>query len=145
MINKHLMKNFMMVWGVIFLAILVVYNVQQASKNPVIRGRLERVEPFQSATPPVEDSVETIGELEPADATINKPREPYSLLKGVLPLSDQRLSPTSQRCYDADFQPRIEKTGNYRQLTNNYKRGAPDSCSAPLHEFVLSYYVPPSI
>ena len=38
------------------------------------------------------------------------------------------------------FQQRLEKTGNYRQLTNNYKRGTPDSCSEPLHEMTLSYY-----
>ena len=141
--NKTLLRNYLLVWGVIFTEILVMYTTQYAG-NPLIRPRLERVEPFQNAAKP-EDPVESIGNLEPADATINKPREPYSLLKGVLPLSDARISPSSQRCYEADFQPRIEKTGNYRQLTNNYKRGAPDSCSSPLHEFVLSFYTPPPI
>ena len=111
----------------------------QAPQNPVVRSRLGRVEPFQNKAP-FENAVETIDDLEPADATLNKPREPYSLLKDVLPLSTKRVSPTSQRCYEADFQPRLEKTGNFRQLTNNYKRAAPDSCSAPLHETVLSFY-----
>lgn len=51
-----------------------------------------------------------------------------------------RPSFTSQTCYESDFQTRIERTGNYRQLTNNYKRGDPDSCSAPLQDTALGYY-----
>ena len=132
------MKNYLLVWGVIFGAILLIYQTQ-AHGNPVVRSRLERVEPFQNA-PKVEDAVEKMPGVDPDDATLSKPREPYSLLKDVLPVATQRMSPTSQRCYEADFQPRLEKTGNYRQLTNNYKRAAPDSCSAPLHETVLSFY-----
>ena len=66
----------------------------------------------------------------------------YSLLNGVLELKDQQKSGSlnSQKCYEGDFQTRIEKTGNYRQLTNNYKRGDPDSCSTPKHEFVNAFY-----
>jgi len=103
------------------------------------------MEPFANA-PGFSDSVETIQNVNPADDTsVNKPREPYSLLNGVLPFATRKMAPTSQRCYEADFQSRLEKGGNYRQLTNNYKRAAPDSCSGPLHEFVLSYYKPPQI
>lgn len=66
----------------------------------------------------------------------------YSLLNGVLELKDRPKSGSlnSQKCYEGDFQTRIEKTGNYRQLTNNYKRGDPDSCSTPKHEFVNAFY-----
>ena len=46
----------------------------------------------------------------------------------------------SQTCYETDFQARLEKTGNYRQLTNNYKRGDPDSCSAPLQDTAMGFY-----
>jgi hypothetical protein len=46
----------------------------------------------------------------------------------------------SQTCYETDFQVRLEKTGNYRQLTNNYKRGDPDSCSAPLQDTAMGFY-----
>ena len=106
---------------------------------------LETVEPMTDASN-YTDSVEEIEDMSPADDTsVNKPREPYNLLNGVLPPSTRRVSPTSQRCYEGDFQTRLEKGGTYRQLTNNYKRAAPDSCSGPLHEFVLSYYTPPSI
>ena len=46
----------------------------------------------------------------------------------------------SRSCYAADFDRLQEKTGNFRQLTNNYKRGYPDSCSSPFQELVLSFY-----
>ena len=134
------MKNYLIVWGLVFAGILLVYK-KGSYDNPIVRARLERVETFQNAEKPGDFEEETGA----SEATLNKPREPYSLLKDVIPLSSNRSSPTSQRCYDADFQPRIEKTGNYRQLTNNYRRGYPDSCSSPLHEFVLSFYTPPSI
>lgn len=51
-----------------------------------------------------------------------------------------RAAFNSQTCYESDFQVRLEKTGNYRQLTNNYKRGDPDSCSAPLQDTAMGYY-----
>jgi hypothetical protein len=144
MIHKNNAKNYLFVWGLVFLAILIVFRAQSYN-NPTVRKALERVEPFTNASK-FTDSVETIENMNPADDTsVNKPREPYNLLLGVLPLSTTKIAPTSQRCYESDFQPRLEKGGNYRQLTNNYKRAAPDSCSGPLHEFVLSYYTPPSI
>jgi hypothetical protein len=144
MIHKNSAKNYLFVWGLVFLAILIVFRTQSYN-NPTVRRALERVEPFTNASK-FTDSVETIENMNPADDTsVNKPREPYNLLLGVLPLSTTKIAPTSQRCYESDFQPRLEKGGNYRQLTNNYKRAAPDSCSGPLHEFVLSYYTPPSI
>jgi len=141
--NKQTAQTFLFIWGVIFLLFLVYYNTVILNTN-IVRPRLDRIEPFQGAAvnakAVVENSVETIGRLEPDVATINRPREPYNLLKDVLPASTQRVSPTSQRCYETDFQTRIEKTGDYRQLTNNYKRGTPDSCSSPSHEYVLSFY-----
>jgi len=46
----------------------------------------------------------------------------------------------SRSCFAADFDRLQEKTGNFRQLTNNYKRGYPDSCSSPFQELVMSFY-----
>ena len=46
----------------------------------------------------------------------------------------------SRSCYSSGFDNTISKTGNFRQLTNNYKRGYPDSCSSPYHELVLNFY-----
>ena len=60
--------------------------------------------------------------------------QPYHLLKESISCVDSRS------CYATDFQRTIEKTGNFQQLTNNYKRKYPDSCSAPLQELVLNFY-----
>ena len=67
---------------------------------------------------------------------------PYSLLDGVLPLKDIQKggSMNSQRCYDGDFQTRLEKTGNYIQRTNNYRHEDAESCTSPFQEFVTAYY-----
>jgi hypothetical protein len=49
---------------------------------------------------------------------------------------------TSQQCFESDFQEQSNKVGSYVQRTNNYKRAGPDSCSAPVHELVGSFYQP---
>ena len=139
--NKKTLRDSLLFWGIIFAGFLFMFQFQTG--NPILRPRQERIEAFQDgATSSPEVYVVGDGILEPENATLDKPQEPYNLLKDMLPEAKQRVSPTSERCYQSDFQSRIEKTGNFRQLTNNYKRGEPDSCSSPLHEFVLSYYKP---
>ena len=128
--------------GVILIISIIALSVsyEWAYPNPTIRPRLNCIEPF------VNKQEEVIGNPEimntaPADTTLEHPREPYALLKDVLtPYSGSIVSPTSKACYDADFQNRLERTGNFRQMTNNYKRGVPDSCSAPNHDLSLSFY-----
>ena len=74
---------------------------------------------------------------------VGKQNEPFHLLQDVMaaPRLKESLScVTSRSCYATDFQRAIEKTGNFRQLTNNYKRSSPDSCSAPFQELVLNFY-----
>lgn len=74
---------------------------------------------------------------------IGKQNESFHLLQDVMaaPRLKESLScVTSRSCYATDFQRSIEKTGNFRQLTNNYKRSGPDSCSAPFQELVLNFY-----
>jgi hypothetical protein len=76
----------------------------------------------------------------PADLYNN---QPYHLLSDEM--SPPRLKETiscvnSRSCYATDFQRMVDKTGNYRQMTNNYKRNYPDSCSAPYQELVLNFY-----
>lgn len=69
--------------------------------------------------------------------------QPYHLLSDELspPRMDESLSCVNSRsCYATDFERMVSKTGNYRQLTNNYKRGYPDSCSSPFQELVLNFY-----
>ena len=49
---------------------------------------------------------------------------------------------TSEHCYRSDIGESLKKTRNYLQRTNNYRHGHPDSCSAPNHEFVGTFYTP---
>ena len=64
------------------------------------------------------------------------------LLNGVLQPASSPGNLTTRSCYDTDFIAQNQKTGNYKQETNNFKHGNPDSCSAPLTEFVNSIYKP---
>jgi hypothetical protein len=67
----------------------------------------------------------------------------YHLLSDVMmpARSTESISCVNSRsCYASGFDNLISKTGNFRQLTNNYKRGYPDSCSSPYQELVLNFY-----
>ena len=69
--------------------------------------------------------------------------QPYHLLSDIMgqPRVKESLSCVDSRsCYATDFQRIIEKTGNYKQQTNNYRRKYPDSCSSPFQELVLNFY-----
>lgn len=48
-------------------------------------------------------------------------------------------------CAAADKARQLELGGQYVQRTNNYRRDHPDTCSAPLTEFVGSVYQPLAI
>ena len=139
--NPVAIKNFIGVWLVLIVAIVLLSWIYP---NNVVRQRLEVLEAFES-TPvkpsnPVGESDVIVG-LAPAPVSLEKPREPYSLLGDFLqPYTGKPVSPTSKSCYETDFQARLERTGNFRQMTNNYKRGVPDSCSAPNHDLLLSFY-----
>jgi hypothetical protein len=68
-------------------------------------------------------------------------RSSYLLLTDEMKPLDSGISCVNSRsCFASDFDRLQEKTGNFRQLTNNYKRGYPDSCSSPFQELVLSFY-----
>ena len=77
-------------------------------------------------------------------APVNKDSHtPFHLLEDVMapPRDKEALScVTSRSCYATDFDAQQSKLGNYRQWTNQYKRGTPDNCSAPRQELVLNFY-----
>ena len=139
--NKKLLGNFLLLWVVIILFLGVLYKSRNwMGNNPIVRQRLDRIEGFQEKEE-VNGVKEKSGELSPADSSLENLRKPYSLLQDVLPVAVGKApAPTSKSCYESDFQTRLERTGNFRQLTNNYKRGTPDSCSQPLHDMALSFY-----
>lgn len=149
MLGKEL-RNFLIVWAALILLLALAYrNNRWVGANPVLRERLNVKEPFVAApaADAWKDNEEAMPALSPADAALEKMRAPYALLGDVLkPTGDpSKPSLSAATCYDADFQKRLEKTGNYRQLTNNYRRGVPDSCSAPLHELVNKQYEVPVV
>ncbi len=131
--------------GILFLAgVLVVQQSEFAGNFFVVRGRLNVKEPFESGATEIKEPV--LGVLEmapsgPADANIENLRKPYNLLNGVLADDEKnRLSGLSaQRCYEGNFQTSLERS-SHKQLTNNYKRYNPDSCTAPFTELVNSFY-----
>jgi hypothetical protein len=49
---------------------------------------------------------------------------------------------TSERCFRSDMAEELKKTRNFLQRTNNYQHSHPDSCSAPNHEFIGTFYRP---
>ena len=49
---------------------------------------------------------------------------------------------TSQICFAQDASEPLKPVHNYLQRTNNYKRDHPDSCSAPNHELIGTFYLP---
>lgn len=141
--KKPVGRVFTLILGWLFVILLFVFFIQAREyygSNPVLRKRLSTVEAFQSP-PIVVDSPDVyLQNVSPGDATLNKPREPYSLLGNWLTLADAPTYRNAKECHEADFQGRLERTGNFRQLTNNYKRGDPDSCSGPIQDLTFAIY-----
>jgi hypothetical protein len=78
----------------------------------------------------------------PANLTTDAP---YLLLEDRKETKDIIDVLSSQTCYETDFSKDLEKVGSYRQMTNNYKRGTPESCSAPRQDVIHSVYAPGGI
>ena len=130
--NNH---SFEILIGAAFAFLVVLYFVDLQS---ITKGLIESY--IENSNGSIRSR---IGFVEPmVDLMPEEIAQPYSLLNGVLPLKDIQTGGmlNSQTCYEGDFQTRIEKTGNYKQLTNNYKHGDAESCTAPLQEFVTAYY-----
>ena len=144
--KKSADKVLVFVLGCLFIILLIVFLIQSRlylGSNTIVRSRIEVQEAFQNdASQKKVEDVEDINlnGMSPADASLNQPRQAYSLLLGWLPLATETTYTTAERCRALDFQPRLERTGNFRQLTNNYKRGDPDSCSGPIQDLSLAFY-----
>ena len=75
-----------------------------------------------------------------ADANLTND-QPYHLLQDERPNATPMLSTVSTAgCYATDMEQHLSKVGNHRQLTNNYRRAGPDSCSAPWKELLFHFY-----
>ena len=142
-VKNALQTVWTLVLGLLFFIILLVFFIQSKglfNMSPVVRERQEVMEAFQTQAKVLELPSINLGGMTPGDPELNTPRQPYALLNGWLPLTDDPKYLTAQGCHDVDFQVRLERTGNFRQLTNNYKRGDPDSCSGPIQDLSLAFY-----
>ncbi len=105
------------------------------------------VEPFADSGAPLKEKKEDMRDVAYPDLYNDKA---YHLLGDEMAPANggttntnapERVSCVNSRsCYATSFDRFLEQTGNFRQMTNNYKRGYPDSCSSPFQELVLSFY-----
>jgi hypothetical protein len=140
--KKIVGKVWMFILGWLCITLLIVFLVQSRmfyGNNPIVRQRIETVEAFESRVE--EKEAVHLNGMSPADDTsVTKPKESYSLLLDWLTLATEPKYIDADDCRSLDFQTRLERTGNFRQLTNNYKRGDPDSCSGPIQDLTLAFY-----
>ena len=96
---------------------------------------------FQPTADPAQDILDYLpNQPSPVDLENSQPYHLLSDIMGEPRVKESVSCVNSRSCYATDFERTIEKTGNYRQQTNNYKRKYPDSCSSPLQELVLNFY-----
>lgn len=125
-------------WLVFSLALaLFIQSRDYYGSNPILRPRLEVKEPFQSGAGPSDNAEATPG-LSPGSPDLAAPKKAFALLDRELTEKPMILS--AQRCHEADFLTRLEKTGNFRQMTNNYRHDDPDSCNGWTEELNLGIY-----
>jgi len=125
----------------LLVVVCILQCIQYYNSLFYVRGRLETKEPFENEKETT-GITEASGSMGPADADLETGKKPYHLLRGVLPDADKDTTSgmTAEGCYAADFQKRYQPVASYLQRTNNYKRAAPDSCTAPMTELVSSFY-----
>ena len=130
-------KNYIELFvGIVVVFFVIVYFMDYTANNTyyIIRNPITYREPFTMTARTQEEVGDSYNN--------STPNQPYALLNGVLPVKEGQVKGplNSQTCYDHDFQTRLEKTGNYIQRTNNYKRADPESCTSPFQEFVTAFY-----
>ncbi len=113
------------------------------SYDPASRSYGWPVEGFQSPASPAAPSVREVMGMnanDKADANLTND-QPYHLLQDERANAKPQLSNVSTAgCYATDMEQHLSKVGNHRQLTNNYRRAGPDSCSAPWKELLFHFY-----
>lgn len=119
---------FLIALGITSLFLCALFEKFRHNTFTVIRPALRAKEAFTNAP------------LKSDTYDISNADKPYVLLADILPTKNCLGMLDANRCYKGDFQSRIEKTGNYKQLTNNYRHKDVESCSATLTEFVNSFY-----
>ena len=109
--------------------------------KPVVIEEQSDKDAFQPTADPAQDILDYLpNQPSPVDLENSQPYHLLSDIMGEPRVKESVSCVNSRSCYATDFERTIEKTGNYRQQTNNYKRKYPDNCSAPSQELVLNFY-----
>jgi hypothetical protein len=68
----------------------------------------------------------------------------YKLLADTIRPTDKTGLTTigSEKCYNTNYQSKIELVGNLNQRTNNYRHQYPDTCAGTRQEMILGFYEP---
>jgi hypothetical protein len=110
------------------------------SYDPASRSYGWSVEGFQAPAAPSPHEDIGVNANDKADANLTN-NQPYHLLQDERANAKPMLSNVSTAgCYATDMEQHLSKVGNHRQLTNNYRRAGPDSCSAPWKELLFHFY-----
>ena len=132
----------------IYIIVVIILLYIAMSKHNTITGNSMNTmkgyvyENFESLRAPTNLSIMEFPPNSPSPVELYN-NQPYHLLNDEFasPRVKESISCVNSRsCYATDFENLISKTGNYRQLTNNYKKEYPDNCSTPLQELVLNFY-----
>ena len=118
------------------------YDPASRSYGWSVEGFQARATPAPStpAVPVAPREVIGVNANDKADANLAND-QPYHLLQDERANARPQLSTVSTAgCYATDMEQHLSKVGNHRQLTNNYRRAGPDSCSAPWKELLFHFY-----
>ena len=129
---------------ILFIIITLAAVYFQSSRElhipgPALAGQVEN---FTNATPnesPNPDGTGQIYRSGPADTDSS-----YKLLADTIRPSDKTGLTTmgSEKCYNTNYQSKIELVGNLAQRTNNYRHQYPDTCAGTRQEMILGFYEP---
>jgi hypothetical protein len=79
-------------------------------------------------------------------APIESGSESYLLLGDTIkgyPSNTKAKGPSSKQCLQIDWaSANMQKTGSYKQVTNNYKHTYPDTCNSLNQDLILDFYKP---
>jgi hypothetical protein len=140
---KKMSGALIFILGWLFITIFLVFFVQSREMygaNPIVKQRLDTLEAFHNRAPVENIEDPDMKNITPGNPDLSDLRRPFNLLNDWLDPLEKPMYPSAKRCHDLDYQGRLERTGNFRQMTNNYKRGDPDSCSAPIQDITLAFY-----
>ena len=134
------------------MATVLIYQVIVVT--PIARPRIE-VEGFRGSdektaaviaeSPDPELVAGKYVDMQPGEA-VDRSGLPFTLLSDsdclkVVAAPIKGSEPNSEGCYRRNTQACMNsRGGSYAQVTNNYMRLNPDSCSSPFHEFLGNFY-----